>query len=119
MNEMALPAERLHRSPQMWLIFATILQGIGIFAGIGLVLMSAFLFDAPGSEKNRALIMLALSFVAFPVACFLAIPFEWVAYVKKSFRGAVWFSLLPLLPVISAIIGIVWLQVAYGGNFGK
>lgn len=119
MSDVVLPAPAVSRSPQMWLIFATILQGIGILVGIGLVLMSAFLFDAPGSEKNRALIMMALSFVAFPVACFLAIPCEWVAYAKKHFRGAVWFSLLPLLPVISAIIGIVWLQVAYGGNFVK
>ena len=118
MNEIAMPAQTVRRSPKTWLVIATVIAVPGVVVGAGLALMSAMLFDAPGSENNRALIVLALSLVAFPIACLVSIPCAWVAYAKRRFRGAVLFSLLPLLPVASAIVGIVWLQFGYGGKFG-
>lgn len=100
------------------MIVATCVAVPATVIGAVLALMSAMFFDAPGSEHNPSLILLAGSLVAFPITCVVGIACAWIAFARHCYRGAIRFSLLPFLPVVTAIVGIVWLEVAYGGKFG-
>jgi hypothetical protein len=105
------------RPVRTWIVIETVLVVPAVVIGAVMALMSVMMFDAPGSEHNKALILLFSSMVAFPLACIVGVALGWIAIARHRDRGAMWFSLLPLLPITTGIAGIIWLQIASGGRF--
>jgi H+/gluconate symporter-like permease len=114
------PAQRLSkkRPVRTWLIVETILSIPGIAAGAFLAAMSVMIFDAPGSSDNPAVILLFCSIVGVPLSLFVGVVLAWIAFAMKRDRGALWLSLLPLLPIITGVVALLWLQFGYDGQFG-
>jgi ABC-type sulfate transport system permease subunit len=106
------------RPVRTWLIIETILSIPGIAAGAFMAAMSVMMFDAPGSADNPAVILLFCSIVGVPLSLLVGVVFAWIAFAMKRDRGALWFSLLPLLPVITGVVALLWLQFGYGGQLG-
>lgn len=77
--------------------------------------MSAFLFDAPGSEKNTNLWMLAGSLVALPVLIIITQIISWVAYNKQNYNLALTVNVLPTFDIIL----ILFLFLTIGNFSGK
>jgi ABC-type sulfate transport system permease subunit len=63
-------------------------------------------------------IILFCSIVGVPLSLLVGVVFAWIAFAMKRDRGALWFSLLPLLPVITGVVALLWLQFGYGGQLG-
>jgi hypothetical protein len=99
------------------MIIESILAVPAVVIGAFMALMSVMMFDAPGSERNPAVILLFSSVVAFPLACIVGVILGWIAIGRQRDRGAMWFSLLPLVPIASAVAAMIWLQIASGGQF--
>ena len=98
------------RPVRTWLIIETIL-GIPAIAVAGFVaMMSPMLFDAPGSADNPAMMLLFSSMIGLPLSLIVGILLAWIAFALKRDRGALWFSLLPVLPIVGAIVAVLWLQ---------
>ena len=94
-----------------WLIVETILSIPAIGIGAVMALMSPMMFDAPGSSDNPAMILLFSSIVGLPLSLIIGVLFAWIALALKRDRGALWFSLLPLVPLIGAVVAVLWLQM--------
>lgn len=99
-----------------WLIITTILLLAGGAFGIVLAMSSFFLFDAPGSDKNPATILLFISALTSPVMCGLALVSSWIAYGLKFFRTAVCLAFAPVLNIIGGGVALLWLEMANGGR---
>ena len=108
-----------NRRVRSWLIIELILGIPATVFGAFAALMSPMLFDAPGSDSNPPVLLLFGSLVAFPLTCILGIALAWIAYVRHRDRGAMWLSLLPILPILTGIAALVWLEVSNGGQFGR
>jgi hypothetical protein len=106
------------RPVRTWVIIETILAVVAVPLGGFMAMMSVMMFDAPGSTENPAVILLFSSVVGFPLACIVAVIAAWIAIARARDRGALWLSLLPVLPIVSGVVALVWLQVRYGGQFG-
>ena len=101
------------------MIIETVLGVPAVVFGAVMALMSVMMFDAPGSESNPPVILLFSSVVGFPLSCIFGVALAWIAIARRRDRGALWFSLLPLLPIITGVVAIVWLQLSNGGRFGQ
>lgn len=77
----------------LWLIAAAVSLFISMFVPM--------LFDAPGSEENRAIQALALAITATPVLFLLAAILPWV-FNRKRFAG--WLFLLPFLGFLLIVV---------------
>ena len=116
-GEPAPPAPK-RRPVRTWLIIETIVSIPAIAVGAFVAAMSVMMFDAPGSSENPALILVFCSIAGLPVSLLAGVVLAWIALAMKRDRGALWLSLLPLLPLITGLIALLWLQFGYGGNFG-
>lgn len=116
-GEPAPPASK-KRPVRTWLIIETIVSIPAIAIGAFVAAMSVMMFDAPGSAQNPALILLFCSIAGLPVSLLVGVVLAWIALAMKRDRGALWLSLLPLLPILTGIVALLWLQFGYGGNFG-
>ncbi len=116
-GEPAPPAAK-RRPVRTWLIIETIVSIPAIAIGAFVAAMSVMMFDAPGASKNPALILLFCSIAGLPVSLLAGVVLAWIALAMKRDRGALWLSLLPLLPLLTGVIALLWLQFGYGGNFG-
>ena len=92
--------------------------------GVGgmMSLFSVMLFDAPGSDSNPWLRMLAIGIWSTPVLGLLSIVACAVGLVMERSRPWPWrfalaAALLPLLGVVVAVSGAILLQVRCGGDF--
>ena len=117
-GEPAPPAPK-RRPVRTWLIIETILSIPGIVVGAFVAAMSVMMFDAPGSNENPALILLFCSIAGLPVSLFAGVVLAWIALAMKRDRAALWLSLLPLLPLLTGVVALLWLQFGYGGNFAS
>lgn len=99
---MTAEIERPRRRPvRIWLIVETILAIPGIVLGSFAALMSPMMFDAPGSTQNAQMLTLFWSVVSFPVLCVAGVLLAWIAFAKRRDRLALWFSLLPVVPIVT------------------
>lgn len=113
------PARPRSRGLRAWLIVESVLALPAIALGAVMALMSPMMFDAPGSTSNPPVILLFVSTLSFPVVCLLGMIAAWVTFGMRQNRGAFWLSLLPVLPILTAAIAVVWLQIGSGGSFGR
>jgi hypothetical protein len=80
-------------------------------------LTSIFLFDAPGSEKNPATILLFCAALTLPIACLISIILSWTLYARKHFAGACYTSFLPAVNLVCGAAALLWLELFNGGQF--
>jgi membrane protease YdiL (CAAX protease family) len=96
-------------------IIVNVIFLIGLIpAGFG-ALMSAFLFDAPGSESNTRTWALAGSLVALPVLIVITQIISWVAFSKQNFDLALKINALPTIDFVL----IIFLFASIGNFSGK
>lgn len=107
------------RGLRAWLIIESVLALPAIALGSVMALMSPMMFDAPGSTNNPPVILLFLSTLSFPVVCLLGMISAWVTFGMRQNRGAFWLSLLPILPILTGTVAIVWIQIGSGGSFSR
>lgn len=119
MSETVLPAGAPRRPVRTWVIVETVLGIPAVLLGGVMALMSPMMFDAPGSTTNPPVILLFSSVVGFPLAVIVGVTLAWIAIARRRDRGAFLFSLLPVLPIVTGVAAIVWLQISSGGNFGR
>ncbi|MEM6298432.1 MAG: hypothetical protein AAF740_07070 [Bacteroidota bacterium] len=84
---------------------------------LGLLMPTVMMFDAPGSTESPYTIFTAISFVLIPVGILVAQGVSWYFFAQKSYATAFWFSLVPLIPVLCAVLGFVLIEVFQGGRF--
>ena len=91
----------------------------GVLGALSLVpaAFSVTMFDAPGSEKNPATRLLFWSIFTVPLACLLAIVLAWLLYLAWASAAANVFVHLPLVNIVSILLGVIWLKRVYGGRF--
>jgi hypothetical protein len=99
-------AEDNQRSAKVSLTIRTI-----IFGFIGVVtffpfLLSAMIFDAPGSESNPINWVIFLSLFTFAPMCLLSIVFSWSYYSGGFYSLARKASLAPILNIIILVVGM-------------
>ena len=105
------------KSARTFLLISTILFSLGGILGILPALTSFFLFDAPGSEKNPATIVLFVSALTLPLVCVIAVSAAWILYARKWFAAACWVSLLPLVNLVGGGGALLWLELFNNGQF--
>ena len=77
--------------------------------------MSAFLFDAPGSDKNTRTWILAGSLVALPVLVVITQIISWVAFSNQNFGLALKINIIPTIDIVL----IIFLFATIGNFSGK
>ncbi len=113
------PSAPKKRPVRTWLIIETIVSIPAIAAGAFVAAMSVMMFDAPGAAENPAVILLFCSIAGLPVSLLAGVVLAWIALAMKRDRVALWLSLLPIVPLLTGLIALLWLQFGYGGNFGS
>jgi uncharacterized membrane protein YbhN (UPF0104 family) len=88
-----------------------VLVGLGSLAP---VMMVPMMFDAPGSESNPLVIILAAMMVAFPLLCLISAILPWLFW-RKSF--AKWLFLPPILDLAAIVLMFVALEQFCHGQF--
>jgi hypothetical protein len=100
----------------IFLLATSQLAAVAGLLGVAPALYSVMLFDAPGSERNPAVVALFWSVLTFPVVCFLSVGLAWLAYACKWSRTACVVALLPLVNVVayySLKAGPAWTGARY------
>jgi hypothetical protein len=98
-------------------IAAGVLALLAVVPAAGLVFLSIFLFDAPGSVSNGLVWAIAWGFWMAPVACLTSAVLAFVAAARRSWR---WLGAAIALPILLACYIIaMWLALASvcGGRF--
>ena len=97
----------------LWIVL-TVLWVLAAIPSAFMAMMSAFMFDAPGSEKNPIVWALMWSMVALPVAWILGAGIPWIFY-KRGW--GLWFFAIPLLNVAELGVAFILLDRVCGGQF--
>jgi hypothetical protein len=96
-------------------VLLTVLLGILAVVGAIPAMFAPMMFDAPGSEKNVATRILAVSAMTWPVSCVVAIGLAW--FLRGRGDASLWLFLLPLLNVVAGAAAWCWISVVQGGQF--
>ena len=96
-------------------VLLTVLLGILAVVGALPAMFAPMMFDAPGSEKNRATRVLAISTMTWPVSCVIAIGLAW--FFKGRGDASLWLFLLPLLNLVAGFAAFCWISLVQGGQF--
>jgi hypothetical protein len=104
------------KSARRYLIISTIVVGLIGAPGVLLALTSFFLFDAPGSEKNPATILLFFSALTLPLVCLLSIVLSWILYARQKFTVACFVAFVPIVNVVCGAGALIWLELFNGGR---
>ena len=100
-----------------FLIATTVVLCLVGLGGLALAVTSLFLFDAPGSEKNPATILLFVCALTLPVTSILSIAVPWIFYARKHYRAACLLALAPVLNLAGGAGALIWLEIFNGGRF--
>src|ERR1041384_2119875 len=103
---------RRKRNARLALILTSVIFGLLLIPGIGAVMISPMVFDAPDAGKNPRLVAFTASLVAYPFLTAASILASWVLYALKRYRAAVQVSLLPLLALLAALICFILVETA-------
>jgi hypothetical protein len=95
---------------RLTLILTSGIFGLLLVPGFGAMMISPMVFDAADADKNPSLIAFTVALVSYPVLTILAIIGSWILYRMKSYRAAIWISLLPLFPLLVAFLCFLLLE---------
>jgi hypothetical protein len=95
----------------MVLILTSVLFGLLLIPGIGAVMISPMVFDAPEANRNPKLIAFTVALVSYPILAICSILASWIVYALKKYRAAIWISLLPLLSLFAGLVCFILLEI--------
>ncbi len=101
---------------RIYLIIASCVFGVLVLPSLPMIMMSAMLFDSPGSEDSSSTILFAISLITYPIVTFIGIVTAWVLFTKKKYLFSIIFASLPILNILIGIIAIIYIAVFCGGN---
>lgn len=96
-----------HTATWIVLLIVTIFFALAIVPAIYISMMSVMLFDAPGSEKNPAVLAFFYTVVSFPILCGVSFT-SWIFFLLKLYKTSVVVSLLPLLSLLAGVFQLVF-----------
>jgi len=99
--------ENKHTAAWIILIVTSIFFALAIIPGIYIAMMSVMLFDAPGSEKNPAVLAFFYTVVSFPILCGVSFT-SWIFFILKLYKTSVVVSLLPLLSLLAGVFQLTF-----------
>src|SRR5437762_2691488 len=99
------------RNALLVLILTSILFGLLLIPGIGAVMISPVVFEAPDADKNPKLIAFTMALASYPFVATLSILASWIFYALKKYRAAISISLLPLLSLFAGLICFILLEI--------
>ncbi len=102
---------------RIYLIIANIIFGILILPSLPMIMMSAMMFDSPGSEDSVPTITLVISLVAYPFVTVIGIVTGWILFTRKIHLLAIVFASLPILNIIIGIAAIIYMALFCDGSF--
>ncbi len=105
------------KNTRIFLIVASIVFGMLILPSLPMIMMSAMMFDSPGSTESTTTWVIFWSMVAYPFVTVIAIIIAWILYVKKLHLPAIVFSCLPLLNISIGILAVIYLSIFCDGKF--
>ncbi|WP_109298870.1 hypothetical protein [Aquimarina sp. AU474] len=119
MSTISVPTKEIKKrnNTRVYLIVASIIFGILVFPSLPMIMMSAMMFDSPGSEDSIPTITLVVSLIAYPFVTFIAIVTAWILFVRKKHLLSIIFASLPILNIIIGIAVIIYMAVFCNGNF--
>ncbi|MBQ0735659.1 hypothetical protein [Aquimarina celericrescens] len=119
MSETTIAEQEIKKrnNSRIYLIVASIIFGILIFPSLPMVMMSAMMFDSPGSQDSLPTIILVISMVAYPVVTCISIIAAWILFVKKKNYLAIILVSLPILNILIGIAAIIYITVFCDGSF--
>jgi hypothetical protein len=94
-------------------IVLTLLLLFGAGTSLVLVLISPFLFDAPGTESQAATWIMVGAILSAPIMCLLAIASVWIAAFPAG-RSKWWYASLAL-PFVSGLV--FWIAGSFRPGF--
>ncbi|GAA4277755.1 hypothetical protein [Aquimarina mytili] len=104
-------------STKIYLIVASIIFGILILPSLPMIMMSAMMFDSPGSEDSISTITIVISMVSYPFITCIGITIGWILFSKRKYLLAILFASIPALNICIGIIAIIYMMIFCGGNF--
>ncbi len=105
------------KNTRVYLIVCSIVFGILILPSLPMIMMSAMMFDSPGSEDSISTIILVASLVLYPFVTVIGIAIAWILFVRKTHLFAIISASLPLLNILVGVAAMVYLMIFCDGNF--
>ncbi len=102
---------------RIFLIVVSIIFGILILPSLPMIMMSAMMFDSPGSEDSIPTITLVISMIAYPFTTFISLVIAWILFTKKKYVYAIIVSGLPLVNILIGIGAVIYMAIFCNGNF--
>ena len=99
-----LPDARVKRNALLFLILTSLLFGLLLIPGIGAMMISPMVFDAPDAGKNPKLFAFTLALASYPIVATISIIASWILYAVKKYRLALGISFLPALSLLAGLI---------------
>jgi hypothetical protein len=109
-SEIPRPADRARTRTLVYLIVATIAEGLSLVPAAMGVIMSPMAFDSGVSRAAWSFVGIVL---AYPVLVLIGLTGAWIAYKRHRHRGAILFTLVPALDLVA--FGIFFALT--GGSF--
>jgi len=100
-----------------YLIISNVIFGVLIFPNLFLIMMSAMLFDSPGSQESMGTVALAVSIISYPFITIFGIVLGWIFFYKQKYTLSLVFGNLSLLSIFSGICAFLYIFVICDGNF--
>ncbi len=119
MSETTIPEKKIkiRNNTRVYLIVASIIFGILIVPSLPMIMMSAMMFDSPGSEDSIPTITLVLSMIAYPFVTCIGIALGWILFSRNKNLMAILFASIPALNIVTGIIALLYMTIFCNGNF--
>ncbi len=100
-------------------VVASVVWLVGMIPALATIMMSAFFFDAPGSEDNGYLIAFLAGATSYPFLAAVSVVGSWTAWtLRPHSAGLKWaFAILPVLALITCAVAMGLLMVVCDGDF--
>ncbi len=119
MSTTSIPEKEIKKrnNTRIYLIVASIIFGILVLPSLPMIMMSAMMFDSPGSEDSIPTITLVISLIAYPFVTFIGVVTAWILFMRKKHILAILSASLPILNILIGIAAIIYMAVFCDGNF--
>ncbi len=109
----------MERPKPIFPIVTSVIWLVGMIPALAAIMMSAFFFDAPGSEDNGYLVAFLVGATSYPFLAGGSMVGIWtVWFLRPHAVGLKWvLAVLPLLSLITCTVATILLMVVCGGDF--
>jgi hypothetical protein len=114
MQEFQIPQPidaKAKRNALLVVILTSVLFGLLLIPGIGAVMISPVVFDAPDANQNPKLVAFTFALASYPFVTVPAILASWILYALKKYRAATLVSLLPALSLVAGLVCFILLEI--------